>query len=197
MKPFIGLCQQLAITSGLLFAMVASAHARPLPGWQADWQPVTADPPYDSGFSNLELGGYLEFEKACEQAAEAAGMPLTYEYRLSDLVQQIGTGEVKTRCLTGDETVGLNTRTAVPTDIESPYCLQVQTDKGSGLRIRADFSVESQQVGFLPNGTQLFPEVLPIAIITNTAGRQWLSVPNGWASISARAGEHVNFQRCG
>ncbi|MEM1239528.1 MAG: hypothetical protein AAGI45_06800 [Cyanobacteria bacterium P01_H01_bin.26] len=197
MKQLIGLCQPVAAAIGLLLVTIADAQAQVLPGWQ-DWQPVTEGPrPYDSGFSNRELGSYVEFENACEQAAEAVGMPLTYEYLLSDLVEQIGTGEVKTRCLVGDETVGLHTSRAIPSDIETPYCLQVQTDEGSGLRIRADFSVESQQVGFLPNGTKLFPDDLPISIITNTAGRQWLAVPEGWASISAGAGEYVNFQRCG
>lgn len=199
--------QSLGIAGSLLLTLVPNAMAQSQSGWQ-EWQKITSsnEPlPYSAGFSNTELGAYLEYQDTCAQAAVATQEPFTYWYRLDDLVWQIGTGEVENMCQMGDEVVATYRSTAVLMGIDEPYCLQVNTDVGSGLRVREERSVASQQVGFLPNGTEIFPLSLPALIMTDETGRQWLSMEQrsgerpleGWASVSAGTGEYVNFQLCG
>ncbi len=203
-RQLLTFLKQLGLTSGLLLSATPAALAEP--GWQA-WQKITGsnEPlPYSAGFSNTELGGYLEYQDTCAQAATAAQAPFTYWYRLSDLVWQIGTGEVENKCQMGDEVVATYRSTAVLMGIDEPYCLQVNTDVSGGLRVRQERSVVSQQIGFLPNGTEIFPLSLPAFIMTDETGRQWLSLEQrpgerqleGWASVSAGAGEYVNFRLC-
>ncbi|MEM1256171.1 MAG: hypothetical protein AAGI69_27350 [Cyanobacteria bacterium P01_H01_bin.21] len=198
------LWKQLGLTSGLLFIIVPAALAEP--GWQ-EWKQITGSDqplPYSAGFSNTELGGYLDYENICSQAAVVAQEPFTYWYRLSDLVFAIGTGSVENKCQIGDEVVTVYSSTAIRNGIDEPYCLEVNTDVGSGLRIRAERRVTAQQIGFLPNGTRIFPSSLPTSIMTDETGRQWLSLQQhsediqleSWASVSAEPGKHVNFRLC-
>ena len=185
---------------GLLLAIAPTVLAKP--GW-GDWQQVTDanEPlPYIAGFSNLELGGYLEYEAQCNQAATVAQEPFTYWYRLSHLVFEIGTGQVENKCQVSNEVVATYSSTAILNEIDEPYCLIVNTDIGSGLRIRQEATVTATQIGFLPNGTELFPGSLPALIITDKTGRQWMWMQQGeqegWSSISAGAGDHINFRLC-
>ncbi|MBT9317235.1 SH3 domain-containing protein [Leptothoe spongobia] len=203
-RQMLSLFKQLGVAGGLILLGVPAALAEP--GWR-DWQKITGsnEPlPHSAGFSNLELGGYLEYEDRCAQAAFAAQEPFTYWYRLSDLVWEIGTGEVENRCQEGDKVVTTYSSRATLRAIDEPYCLQVNTDVGSGLRLREERSVESRQIGFLPNGTEIFPLSLPASIMTDETGRQWLLMEQrsdrtqleGWASISSGIGEYVNFRLC-
>lgn len=196
----------LGFTGSLLLTMVPNVMAQSQPGWQ-DWHKITGSDqplPYSSGFSNLELGGYLEYQDICAQAASAAQEPFTYWYRLSDLVLAIGTGEVENKCQMGDEVVATYRSTAVLMGIDEPYCLRVNTDVGGGLRVRDKRSIASRQIDFLPNGTEVFSLSLPALIMTDETGRQWLSMEQrsgerqleGWASVSSGAGEYVNFRLC-
>ena len=190
----------LAVVPGMVLAIAPITLAQP--GWQ-DWQRVAPSEtlPFTAGFSNIELGGYLDFESACEQAAETADAPLTYWYRLSNLVWEIGTGPVEQGCRVGrDEFVATSYSTAVQSDLDVPVCLLVKSDIGNGVRIRAEPTLVSSQVGLLRNGTEIFQESLPAQIITDPSGRLWLSVQqgrlDGWASLADRVGGHVNFQMC-
>ena len=196
----------LGVASSLFVTMVPDVMAQSQPGWQ-NWQKITGsnEPlPYSAGFSNTELGGYLEYQDICAQAASAAQELFTYWYRLSDLVLAMGTGEVENKCQKGDEIVATYRSTAVLMGIDEPYCLRVNTDVGSGLRVREERSVASRQIDFLPNGAEVFSLSLPALIMTDETGRQWLAMEQrpgerqleGWASVSAGVGEHVNFQLC-
>ncbi|MEM9808218.1 MAG: hypothetical protein AAF959_23370, partial [Cyanobacteria bacterium P01_D01_bin.56] len=154
----------------LLLAVTPRALAKP--GW-GEWQKITGSNealPYTAGFSNLELGGYLEYEAQCNQAATVAQEPFTYWYRLSNLVLDIGTGRVENRCQEGDDVVATYSSTAVLLEIDEPYCLIVNTDVGNGLRVRQDATITAQQIGFLPNGTEVFPGSLPALIVTDKTG---------------------------
>ena len=203
-QQILALWIQVGIAGGLLFTLAPAALAEP--GWQ-EWQKITGSDeplPYSAGFSNMELGGYLDYQDRCAQAAAAAQEPITYWYRLSDLVFSIGTGRVENRCQEGDNVITTYSSTAIRTGIDQPYCLQVNTDVGSGLRVREERSVTSQQIGLLANGTKVFPVSLPALVMTNETGRQWLSMQQrpgerqleGWVSVSAGVGEYVNFRLC-
>ena len=203
-QPNTCLLTLFGIVQGLLLTAVPAALSQTRPGWQ-EWQPVASSSnlPFDAGFSNLELGGYLDFEDACKQAAIAANATPTYWYRLSNLVWQIGTGRVEYGCKVEEKFVATHPSTAVQRRLAErgrPVCLQVQSDVGNGVRLRQEPTLSSPQVGSLVNGHKLLQETLPALILTDSTGRQWLAVQQGaldsWASLTAQAGEHVNFRLC-
>ncbi|NES83168.1 MAG: hypothetical protein F6K10_18150 [Moorea sp. SIO2B7] len=175
--------------------------AQSKPGWQP-WQLITKSEslPFDSGFSNMELGGYLEYEHACKQAASSAKITPTYWYRLSDEVWEIGTGEVKFGCQIEKAFVATHLSTAIRKGLDHPVCLRVQSDVGSGVRVREKPTLESRSVGFLGNGTEIYQKSLPALITTDATGRRWLALGqggnNGWASLAAKKGDHLNFKLC-
>ena len=72
------------------------------PGWSL-WriQEEVKNADFDSGFSNSELGGYLEFENACKTSSELAESEIKYWFRLSGRVNRIGTGKVEFGCWDG------------------------------------------------------------------------------------------------
>ena len=82
------------------------AFLSPKPGWSVWWPRERVEEiPIMAGFSNMELGGMLDFQAAC---AEAMGVPadqvsaqmdsIPYWFRISDAVGQIGTGKVEYGC---------------------------------------------------------------------------------------------------
>ncbi|MEO0826438.1 MAG: SH3 domain-containing protein [Cyanobacteria bacterium J06635_15] len=200
-QNLVRLLTMLGIVPGMLLILAPKAPAQPQPGWQ-DWEQINPSNtlPFAAGFSNLELGGYLDFEQACEQAASEANTSITYWYRLSDLVWKIGTGPVEQGCRIGDTFVATSHSTAVLSGLASPVCLTVQSDIGNGLRVRAEPTLLSRQLGALSNGTETLQENLPALIVTDTTGRLWLSVQQdrlaGWASLANREGGYVNFRMC-
>ncbi|MGB3759833.1 MAG: hypothetical protein WBA07_26255 [Rivularia sp. (in: cyanobacteria)] len=58
---------------------------------------------FDSGFSNVELGGYLDFEYACKTSSGLLESEIKYWFRLSDIVNRIGTGKVEFGCWNGND----------------------------------------------------------------------------------------------
>lgn len=195
LRPF----SSIGCAVGLCCVMAPMALAAP--GW-GEWRGIPSDNavlPYEAGFSNLELGGYLEYEAQCKQAAsDSAGV--TYWYRLSDLVFKIGTGQVENQCQVEGQVVATYVSTAILKDMEEPYCLKINTDVGNGLLVRRGATVTAQQIGFLPNGTEIFPGGAPALVGMDETGRQWLSVTqgtqDGWVSISAGEDDYVNVQLC-
>lgn len=189
----------LGLVPSLLLTLTPKALAQP--GWQ-QWQEITPSEtlPFAAGFSNLELGGYLNFEQACEQAASEANAPITYWYRLSDLVWAIGTGPVEQGCRINDTFVATSHSTAVQSSLDVPICLIVQSDIGNGLRVREEPMLASPQVGILGNGTKILQTSLPAVFTTDATGRFWLAVQQnqlvGWASLADREGGHINFRLC-
>jgi len=69
------------------------------PGWSL-WLPKdeAKNADFDSGFSNLELGGYLEFEHSCKTSSGLPESEIKYWFRLSNRVNRIGTGTVESGC---------------------------------------------------------------------------------------------------
>lgn len=65
---------------------------KPESGWSL-WRlrDEVKDADFDSGFSNLELGGYLDFENACKTSSKLAESEIRYWFRLSNRVNRIGT----------------------------------------------------------------------------------------------------------
>jgi hypothetical protein len=190
---------KLIMTPILFFTSITVALAENKSSWQ-DWQPQSQQLPFDSGFSNLELGGYMDYEYYCKQKAQEANTTETYWYRLNDLVEVIGTGKVEWGCKINDQFVITYGSTAILSGLEYPVCLKVNSDIGNGLRVRKSANLESQPVGFLFNGMTVFTTDSPAYIPADSSGREWLEITRrglrGWVSLRAKEGEHINLHRC-
>ncbi len=188
----------IILSTTFLQGSVSLPAARP--GWQA-WQPLAPTPlPFTAGFSNSELGGYLDFEAECEARSQTANSPVNYWYRVSDLLAQIGSGQVEYGCEVGGTIAATINQRAVQRHLPSPLCLQVQSDAGNGLNVRAEPALTAPLQRVLPNGTQIELEDPLALVVSDTTGRQWLAVPSAgttvWVSLAAQPGAHVNLRLC-
>lgn len=156
---------------------------------EAIWGPWLSDEekaklPYDAGFSNLELGGYLDFQYACETAA--AGRPLVYWSRFNRLWATLGTGTMEIVCgPSPDQPWSSYSATAIRSDLPNPLCVRVQVPGYAVLRIREESSVNSPVVGAIASGTSLTIPYSP-ASIDEAEGRYWLAIErprSGWISL--------------
>lgn len=160
-------------------------NRQPEPGWSS-WKPQTeiekAD--FSAGFSNTELGGYMDFENACATKAKETDSKVDYRFRLSHSLGRIGTGEAQFGCWINGRLVLTHTSTAVKTSLENVNCLRVKPTIRNGLVIRAEPTINSKQVGFVANGATVEPGSFPASII-QTDGRNWIAITSpveGWVS---------------
>lgn len=168
--------------------------------WQ-EWQPVTSSEtlPFSAGFSNSELGGYMDFKAFCAKNASELKTTPTYWYRLNNFIYKIGTGQVEWGCQVEGKFVITYLSTAVLNDLAYPVCLKVQSDIGNGLRVRQEPTLLSQYIGYLSNGEKI-QAGLPASITSDTTGRFWIFIQHnslrGWTSLTENKNAHINFQRC-
>lgn len=198
----------LAVLVGLLTGAVVAAavdltattpnSASLKPGWGA-WRPraevETAQ--FSAGFSNSELGGYLDFQAVCAETTKLPEAQLPIWFRLSNLVAQIGTGEVEFGCWVNGKLSHTIVNRAVRTDVPDVNCLRVNADRGQGLTIRREANARSRLVGVVANGKTVNPGTMPADIVAEN-GRNWLRIQApvaGWVSVGL-VGEHPNLSLC-
>jgi hypothetical protein len=155
------------------------------PGW-GRWQPKTMldNAGFSAGFSNTELGGFLDFQSLCSQALGVSMDEAPYWFRLSNLVGQIGTGTAEFGCWQDGKLIASILNTAVNTQVGDVNCLRVRVPTGEDLRIRAEPGLESKIIGFVHNGKTLKPDSFP-ATIVQANGRNWVAIEapkRGWIS---------------
>ena len=163
------------------------------------WRPASErrQAKFDAGFSNLELGGYMEFEQACKRDTGLPEKQIEYRFRLSRLIDQIGTGEVQTGCWHQGKMLHTYRSPSVrlrPKDVD---CLRVQSDYGGGLNIRADAGVNHRLVGVVVNGRSVKPNYYPASIIER-GSRYWVRIVQpveGWISAGP-VGSVGNLRIC-
>jgi hypothetical protein len=158
---------------------------KPEPGWSV-WRPRAeiSTAGFSAGFSNMELGGFLDFEHAC---SEAIGVPVEetpYWFRLSNSIDQIGTGIAEFGCWKNSALINTIANTAVSTKLENVTCLRVQVPTGEALRIRAEPSLKAKIIGAVSNGATVRPDSFPATII-QADNRNCLAIRSpreGWVS---------------
>lgn len=192
----------LAIAYGCLISEGAIAEPTATKNGWSDWQKIESPENlhFSAGFSNAELGGYLDYSYLCEQAGESnSGTPIFW-YRLDNVVTAIGTGKVEYKCTIDDEIIARHVSTAVLDNAPFPTCLVVRSDIGSGVNIRKEPSLTAPLVGFLSNGSQITIEKNPIYLSNEDTGRIWLNLEfqgsSAWSSLAAAEGGHINYQMC-
>lgn len=178
---------------------VASPAILSEPGWSA-WRPRAefAAAQFSSGFSNSELGGFMDFEAICQQSIGLPNEEIDYWFRLSRLVTAIGTGRVEYGCWQTGEFVHTFSSTAVRTDLSEVNCLKVNTNASSGLVIRSEPSSRSAWLGGVRVGGRVTPSSFP-AVILNAEGRDWIAISNpreGWVSVGESPVGPINLSLC-
>jgi hypothetical protein len=164
--------------------------------WKKKDQMQNAD--FDSGFSNMELGGYLDFETACVAATNLPNSKIDYWYRLSNSVNRIGTGKVEFGCWLNGRFLYTFSSTAIKKSLENVNCLRVKTSTGNGLVIRAEPNDSSKQVGMIAEGGMVDPGSFPASII-EIDGQNWLAITSpqeGWISDGFTTDNRGNLTLC-
>jgi len=197
---YIGITSILVST--LLLSLPISVNAntsnpngssrKPQPGWTL-WRPKAemkkAD--FSAGFSNMELGGYLDFENAC---ATTSGLPqekIAYWFRLSNSVKRMGTGQVEYGCWVGGRFVHTFSSTAIKASLRDVDCLLVNSRSGNSLAVRSEPRENSRQVGVVTNSTKVNPGSFPASVI-QTDGNNWVAITSpleGWISDGSPTSE--------
>lgn len=195
----------LAALVGALFLhpAVAQTASSPAdlsqPGWTI-WRPRAeiAAAQFTSGFSNLELGGFIDFEAICQQSTGLPNEEIDYWFRLDRLVSAIGTGRVEYGCWEAGKFLHTYSSTATRTGLDWVDCLQVSTNAPNGLVIRADASSRSARLGAVPVGGRVVPSSFP-AILRSAEGRDWIAISRpreGWVSVGEAPVGPINLALC-
>ncbi len=159
--------------------------SQPEPGWSL-WRPNSdiQNADFTAGFSNIELGGFLDFENSCAQALGTPTEKTPYWFRVSNLVNQIGTGTAEYGCWKNGQFVTTHSSTAVSTKLGDVSCLRVNVPTGKGLRIRSEPELKAKVIGFVRNGATVKIDSSP-ALIRQADGRNWVAISSpieGWVS---------------
>ncbi|BAY21614.1 hypothetical protein NIES2100_13700 [Calothrix sp. NIES-2100] len=162
---------------------------QPEPGWSL-WRPQAqaAKADFNSGFSNLELGGYLDFENAC-QTDRKPNTKIDYWFRLSNSVQRIGTGQVEYGCWSGGRFLHKYSSTAIKPSLGDVNCLRVFSQNKKSLVIREEPRANSRQLGVVANGRTVKPNGFPASIV-EVNGENWIAIAypkDGWISDGSLA----------
>jgi hypothetical protein len=178
-------CIGFAIAPAALANETHPNGAAPEPGWGL-WRSRAEIPTagFSGGFSNMELGGFLDFEHFCAQALGIPTESTPYWFRLSHSIQHIGTGTVEFGCWQNGKFINTLTNTAVSTQVDTVTCLRLRVPNGQVLRIRAEPGLQGKIVGIVPNGATVKPSSFP-AFITLADGRNWIAIDAprpGWIS---------------
>ena len=184
-------------------ALPAAAQFNPqetLPGWST-WMATDGqtDGGYETGFSNGDALQQSAWGLYCTDQATEAKVEPTYWYRVSDLVDLIGTGYAEEGCLINGDLYTSGPLVAVKTGLNYRACLRVQADVGHGLVLRREPRMTSDRLGVIPNSATLYVDSLPYALQPDDTGRQWLRIDRpqpGWVSVTAQLGKHVNLRLC-
>ncbi len=161
----------------------------PEPGWSL-WRPQAeiSQADFDSGFSNLELGGYLDFENFCKTSSESDAK-VNYWFRLSNSVNRIGTGKVEFGCWVKGRFVPGYSSTAIKRSLGTVSCLRVNSPTKKSLVIWQEPQLNSRRLGVVAHGRTVKLDSFPASIV-EVNGEHWLAISSpkkGWVSDGAPA----------
>lgn len=170
----------------------------PEPGWGAWRQKAEITKAgFDSGFSNMELGGYLDFQNFCTTKIGLPDEKIDYWFRLSNSVNRIGTGIVEFGCWYNGKFVDTYKITAITTKLTNVDCLRVHTPHRRKLIIRAEPKSDAKQLGTVRNGRTVKVDNFPAEIL-EVNGENWIHIVSptqGWVSDGSFAGSG-NLRLC-
>jgi hypothetical protein len=164
----------------------------PSRGW-GEWQPIesASQASFNSGFSTTETNGMRELQALC---ASVAGQPIdTFPnwFRLSALLDQIGTGQVEYGCWIDGRFAYTIINTAVRSDLGNVEQLIADVGEGNNLVVYAEPTVDASAIGLVENGEIVTPSSFPALVVQNE-NRNWvyLTAPfEGWILQGAIGGQ--------
>lgn len=161
------------------------------------WQPIKALAAVNvtTGFSNMELGGYMDFQNACAQATGQTMDDFPNWFRMDDRVNQIGTGTVAYGCWWNGEMIATFPSLALKNDLASPYCLK--SIAAQPLDIYSDPDPTATRLGTVAPGETVQPSSTP-ALLRDVNGETWIAIATpveGWVR-HGMGGEPGNFECC-
>lgn len=201
----------LIISIAIIVSPQLSLSQASKPGWQP-WQKLATmksssflyEPQYES---NSTMGAYMDYEAYCQQQKKTS-----YWYRLSDSLLQIGVGNIEYGCTADEKFFNIHDPGLIYTLKTNgrPLCLQVKTERGSSLVLRANPDSRSKIIGSVQNGRKLDLVTSSINLSNDlqvntknpgsSATRRWLYVERGrlkgWAVLSRSPGARLNFSKC-
>lgn len=168
------------------------------PGW-GPWQPIAEQDTaqVDTGFSNTEMGSYLNLQYFCAEQSGQPGDTFPNWFRVSALVRQIGTGMVEYGCWTGDRFISTLTSTAIDRRFNYVDCLLAVSRQGEALAIYEAPGLEQRVLGTLNRGDTVNPGSFP-AVVTQTEELNWIAISSpveGWV-IQGAPSSGGNFRVC-
>ncbi|MEW6492292.1 MAG: SH3 domain-containing protein [Cyanobacteriota bacterium] len=171
---------------------------QPEPGWSL-WRPKSEieNAGFSAGFSNSELGGFMDFENSCAETLGTSTSETPYWFRLSNLLNQIGTGKVEFGCWSNGQFISTFKSTAVNTELENVDCLRVNVPTGEDLRVRSEPSLTAKVIGFVRNGATVQPDSFPASIVQEDE-LNWVAIRSpkeGWVS-NDRPDSSGNLKLC-
>ncbi|HEY9621473.1 MAG TPA: SH3 domain-containing protein [Crinalium sp.] len=184
----IGLMLGTCVLSPLALADAGDPNGvdnRAEPGWGL-WFPRSqiAGASFDSGFSNMELGGFLDFEQTCGSLSGLSSDQIDYWFRVSTSVYRMGTGMVEFGCWKDGKFLNTYSSQAMFTGASNVDCLTVRPNSSNGLNIRAEPSTRSRIVGTIRSGSRVRTSGSPASIV-EAEGRNWVNIRSpiaGWVS---------------
>lgn len=163
--------------------------------WRRKAEMPKAD--FDSGFSNLELGGYLDFENACTTDTKLPSEKIDYWFRLSNSISRIGTGRLEVGCWFQGRFLHTYSSTAIKKSLGNVNCLRVNTFNKKGLVIWQEPRSNSRKLGTVAYRKIVRPNGYPASIV-EINGENWLAIASpktGWVNDGSFA-SRGNLQLC-
>lgn len=169
---------------------------KPAPGWSL-WKPRSEaqNADFDSGFSNMELGGYLDFEYSCKTNAGVPENQIQYWFRLSNSVSRLGTGFIESGCWVNGKFIHTYKIPAIKSSLGSVNCFTVTNSQG--VNIYSEPNLKSKKLGNLTLGKRVDPGYYPASIIESEEGT-WISIKTpveGWV-FDGKLSSEGNFKLC-
>jgi len=159
------------------------AKSQPEPGWSL-WRPPSERKKanFTAGFSNIELGGYLDFEDACKTAAGIPEDQIQYWFRTDSSLNRTGVGTVETGCWVNGRFLHTTSTTAIKNSLKTDQCLRVKSPQS--LVIRSQPSKKSKRRGTVARRAKVRVDGYP-TWATEREGENWIKIKspkNGWIS---------------
>ena len=175
---------------------------QPQIGWTL-WQrwDKLHDAKIDFGLSNMELGAGLELQNLCFGEVYTPNTDQkrqeTYWWRLTNEVNQIGSGEIEYGCWINGQFKGTNTATAYKTSLGTVPCLRVNNSVKNGLMIREEPKTNSRHLGIVKSGKIVKSSLFPLNI-TAEGNLNWIEIESprkGWIP-TGKIGINENVTLC-
>lgn len=147
------------------------------------WQPIEAasQTNFNADFSDVENNRLRELQAVCAQSGQPIDAFPNW-FRLSTLLDQIGTGQVEYGCWINGQFAYTVVNTAVRSDLGNVNRLLVDIGAGNNLAVYAEPTIDASVIGIVQHGEIVTPSSFPALVVQNE-NRIWIYINapfEGW-----------------